>query len=152
MSDKKLSARASIRIHAPAADVFSAFVDADRMRRFWFHREDGQLAAGKPSTWFLGDAPDAYSFEVNVRKLVEPRAIQIEWQGPDGRFTQVTWSIDACVTGDTVLTIEETGFAGEADAVVSRVIDSTCGFNQVVVAAKAFIEHRIAVNVVNDHA
>lgn len=152
MPDENLTARARIRVRAPAADVYRAFVDAARMRQFWFHRQDGQLVEGESSTWLLGDAPGAYAFEVIVRKLVEPVEIQIEWQGTDGRFTQVTWSIEATDDGDTVLSIEESGFAGEADAIVGQVVDSTGGFNQVVVAAKAYLEHGIAVNVVTDHA
>ena len=54
--------------------------------------------------------------------------------------------------GDTILTIEESGFVGSSEAIVARVLDSTGGFNQVVVAAKAFIEHGIGLNVVASHA
>ena len=54
--------------------------------------------------------------------------------------------------GDTILTIEESGFAGSQEAIVERALDSTGGFNQVIIAAKALIEHGVAVNVVAAHA
>ena len=36
--------------------------------------------------------------------------------------------------------------------IVAQVVDSTCGFNQVIIAAKALVEHGIELNVVADHA
>ena len=48
-----------------------------------------------------------------------------------------------------MLTIEESGFAGAQDTVLKQALDSTGGFNQVVVAAKALVEHGIAMNVVS---
>jgi hypothetical protein len=75
----------------------------------------------------------------------------IVWER-DGAFTQVTWSVEETEQGDTILTIEESGFTGSSDAIVEQAIDSTGGFNQVIVAAKAFIEHGIGMNVVADHA
>ena len=87
-----------------------------------------------------------------MKKLREPGCIEIEWTGPDGNATTVAWSIRGSDNGDTILTIEESGFVGSSEAIVARVLDSTGGFNQVVVAAKAFIEHGIGLNVVASHA
>jgi uncharacterized protein YndB with AHSA1/START domain len=120
------------------------------MSRYWFTRRDGGLKEGESVSFYMGPEAGAFSFDVQVIAVREPRQIVIEWGGPDETATQVTFSFDETEEGDTILTVEETGFAdGE---VVQRVLDSTGGFNQVVVAAKAFIEHGIAVNVVADHA
>ena len=152
MNTSKLSAKSRIRIRRTPAEVFAAFADAEKMSKFWFVRRDRGLAEGEKSTWFLGAGPDAYSFDVHVKELREAERIVIDWQGPDGNYTQVVWEFEAVDDGDTILTIEETGFTGDSEAIVAQVVDSTCGFNQVIVAAKAFIEHGVELNVVKDHA
>ena len=152
VTTNNLTARASIRIAKPPAEVFAAFVDAEAMSQFWFTRRDRGLREGESVTWFLGSDADAFSFDILVKKIREPGCIEIEWTGPDGNATTVVWSIRRSDNGGTILTIEESGFVGSSEAVVARALDSTGGFNQVVVAAKAFIEHGIGLNVVASHA
>ena len=152
MSVKNLTASARIRIRRSPADVFAVFADARNMSKFWFTRLDDGLIEGEKSTWFLGSGQDAYSFDVQVKELCEPNKIVIEWEGPDGHPTQVVWSFDETDDGDTILAIEESGFVGSSEDIVERVVDSTCGFNQVIVAAKALVEHGVELNVVADHA
>ena len=110
------------------------------------------MKEGQAVTWFVGDGDDAFSFDVFVRKILEPETIVIEWVGLDGKQTQVSWSFESTEDGDTILTIEETGFSGSDDAIVERALDSTGGFNQVLIAAKALIEKGVELNVVADHA
>ena len=152
MSFQDQSAKARIRIRRPRSEVFAAFADAEKMSKFWFSRQDSGLTEGETSTWFLGVGPDAYSFEVQVKEFCEPERIVIEWQGLDGHYTKVTWTFEEVNEGHTILTIEESGFSGDGKSIVARIVDSTCGFNQVIVAAKALVEHGIELNVVADHA
>ena len=152
MKTDDLSARARIRIRSAPGDVFKAFASAEQMSRFWFTRRDGDLCEGQSSVWSLGSDADAFSFAVHVKRVREPKEIEIEWEGPGGSLTRVLWSFEPTDAGETLLTIEETGFSGSDDDVVRRVLDSTGGFNQVIVAAKAWVEHGVALNVVEDHA
>lgn len=152
MDNNKLTAKACIRIRKPAVEAFAAFADAENMSKFWFTRRDDGLKEGSPVTWSLGSEEDAFSFEVLVRTIRKNESIVIEWEGPDGKPTRVSWNFEETDDGDTILTIEETGFSGSDEAVVERVLDSTGGFNQVIVAAKALIEHGVELNVVSDHA
>lgn len=77
--------------------------------------------------------------------------IVIEWEN-GGEHTRVAWSIEGTAEGDTILTIEESGFTGSRQSIIERALDSTGGFNQVTVAAKALVEHGVELNVVADHA
>lgn len=154
VNSSSLTARARIRINSEPEAVFAAFAEAEQMRRFWFTRTDDGLKAGETCRWSLGSGDDAFSFEVRVIDVDPPRRIVIEWPGVDGSHTRVEWRIEQAEKGDsagTVLTIEESGFSGSDADVVRRVLDSTGGFNQVIVAAKSLIEHGAAVNVVADH-
>ena len=146
------SAKAEIRIRRSPSEVFTAFADANEMSKFWFTRRDDGLREGESVSWFIGDGEDEISFEVRVKELNRPNKIVIEWPGHNGKYTQVTWSIDETEEGDTILTIEESGFTGSSDAIIERALDSTGGFNQVIIAAKALIEHGVELNVVADHA
>lgn len=151
MNTDNLSAKARTRIRRPPSEVFAAFADASAMSKFWFTRRDDGLNEGETVSWFIGSGEDAISFDVRVKELSRPSRIVIEW-GHDGEHTQVTWSIEETAQGDTILTIEESGFTGSSEAIVERALDSTGGFNQVIIAAKALIEHGVELNVVADHA
>ena len=152
MSVENLSAIARTKVRRPMSEVFSAFADAEKMSRFWFTRKDNGLVEGQAVTFYMGPEEGAFSFDVQVKAVNEPHQIVTEWVGTDGNATQVTYSFDETEDGDTVLTIEETGFGGDAENQVAQALNSTGGFNQVVIAAKAMIEHDVSVNVVADHA
>ena len=152
MNIDRLSAKARTRIRKPPSEVFAAFTDAQNMSKFWFTRRDQGLKEGESVTWFLGSGEDAYSFDVLVKELREPYKIVIEWMGRDGSPAQVVWSFEETEEGDTILTIEESGYTGDREAIVERALDSTGGFNQVIIAAKALVEHGVELNVVTDHA
>jgi len=152
MSTDGLSAIAKTRIRRPADEVFSAFADADAMSKFWFTRRDAGLRQGETVKWFLGSGEGAYSFDVKVKEILRPGRIVIEWLGQDGSPALVTWTMEETDKGDTILTIEETGYSGSSDAIIERALDSTGGFNQVIIAAKAFVEYGVELNVVNDRA
>lgn len=152
MDRDNLAATARVIIRKPPQEVFGAFSDAGQMSKFWFSRDDKGLEQGQRSTWSIGTGEAAFSFDVMVKELNEPHKLVIEWVGPDEVATLVTWTFEETDSGDTVLSVEETGFTGSTEAVVARALDSTGGFNQVIIAAKALLEHGVAVNVVADHA
>lgn len=52
--------------------------------------------------------------------------------------------------GDTYVLVTETGFSGDGDTLVQRVIDSTTGFTFLLSSLKAFLEHDVVLRVVVD--
>ena len=152
MNTDNLSANARTLIRKSPSEVFAAFADARNMSKFWFTRRDHGLKEGESVTWFLGSGEDAFSFDVLVKELNEPHRIVIEWVGNDGNPAQVSWSFEETEEGDTILTIEESGYSGSREEIVKRALDSTGGFNQVIIAAKALVEHGVELNVVADRA
>ncbi len=121
------------------------------MSKFWFTRRDDGVKEGATITWFLGGGEDEITFDVRVEELRHPDKLAISWER-DSAITRVVWTLEATEKGEAILTIEESGFAGSDDAIVNQVVDSTGGFNQVIVAAKAWIEHGVALSVVTDRA
>ena len=134
-------ARATMLIRRPVEEVFNAFVDPVVTTRFWFSRSTGPLTAGKAVTWHW----DHYgvSGEVFVKAIEDNRRIKIEWPTP------VEWLF--LPRGDTTfVTITASGFVGTDDEQVAQAMGSTEGFNLVISACKALLEHGIELNLVAD--
>ena len=146
-----LAATAQTLIHKPVSEVFDAIVNPETMSKFWFTRRDDGLRAGETLTWYLGAQPNAPQFEVRVTSLVHPRLIVMEWENAGG-LTTVKWTFEGKSQDTTLLRVEETGYSGDPRTIIAAALDSTGGFNQVIIAAKAWLEHRAPINVVADHA
>jgi uncharacterized protein YndB with AHSA1/START domain len=139
--------KVGMRIRRPPREVFRAFVDPAVTTRFWFTKSSGKLTPGATVRWHW----EMYgvSTEVLVKEFEENRRILIEWGDGDEsttvEFRLVPWD------DDTYVQVTETGFVGDADAIVARVADSSSGFTNVLCALKALLEHDVELNVVVDH-
>ena len=142
-------ARAKSIVRARPEKVFEAFVNPEQMRKFWFYRTDHGLKPNESVMFYLGDEEGAFGFAADVLELIPYSLIHIQW-GDDTGKTDVKWHLEQTESGDTALTIEETGFSGSDEEIGALVIDRTTGWNQVIIAAKALIEHGVAINVVAD--
>lgn len=151
MRSSGLKATAQLRIRRPVREVYEAFVDPDVMTRFWFPKSSGRLDDAEIVEWRTGEGDGAVAIEVRVKSLEEDARILVEW-GAGGRFTSVEWTFEPMSDGTTFVRIEESGFAGTDDEALARALDSTAGFNLVIAAAKAFLEHGVELRVVEDHA
>jgi len=116
-------------IRKPVAEVFEAFVDPAITSNFWFSKGSTRLEAGK--------------------ELEQDRRILIEWPG-DGAPTTVEWTFRPRPDNSTFVSIANTGFAGDDDAIIEQIVGSTEGFTLVLAGLKAFLEKGIALNLVAD--
>ena len=151
MSAEGMNAKAQILIHKPGLEAFDAFAKPESMSKFWFTRRDDGLQEGESVIWFVGEQADAPQCKVQVKTLKCPSLIVMDW-GDTDEFSRVIWTFEARGANMTLLRVEETGFSGNSEAVIHSALDSTGGFNQVIVAAKAWLEHGVAINVVADNA
>jgi uncharacterized protein YndB with AHSA1/START domain len=141
-------AKAQMLIRRPAGDVFEAFADPAITSRFWFSKGSARLEAGANVTWSW----EMYGFStpISVKALEPARRILIDWGEPH-EATQVEWRFEPRGDDATFVTVRNWGFQGDAAKVVEQALDSTGGFNLVLAAAKAWLEHGIELNVVLDH-
>jgi uncharacterized protein YndB with AHSA1/START domain len=135
-------------IRRPAAEVFEAFVDPAITTQFWFTKSSGRLDAGKPVVWEW----EMYGASAQVVvKAIEPnRRILVDW-GDESGMTEVEWRF-AEQSGGTMVTITNTGFAGDDDSIVAQAVDSSQGFTIVLCGLKALLEHGIRLNLIADKA
>lgn len=101
-------------------------------------------------SWYVGTSEDAFEITVRVKSANKPHLLHIEW-GSGDQFTEVKWNFESRGDEETVVYIVESGFAGEQSEIVQAALNSTGGFNQMIAAAKALLEHNAQINVVTDH-
>lgn len=150
MTANEMTAKAQILIHKPCLEVFNAIIDPKIMSKYWFARNDKGLGTGKRVIWYVGTGKNAFEIEVHVKSIKAPSLLLFEW-GCGVSFTEVSCVCEQQTSEQTKLVIEERGFKGSHDEIVSQALDSTCGFNQAIVALKALLEHNVTINVVEDH-
>ncbi len=140
-------AQTGMLIRKPVAEVFEAIVNPAIITQFWFTKSSGRLEAGKQVQWEW----EMYGISIPVMTTtLEPNErIVIEWPGENGPTT-VEWRFTAHENDTTFLSITNAGFTGSGDELVKQVTDSTQGFSLVLAGLKAFLEHNIRLNLVED--
>jgi uncharacterized protein YndB with AHSA1/START domain len=133
----------------PVADVFEAVVDPEVTTRFWFTRSTGKLEAGKRVRWdweMYGQSAD-----VDVEAVEENERILMRWPAYEsGGQTTVEWTFTPHSDDMTFVTVANTGFSGDQEAIAKQAIGATEGFTLVLAGMKALLEHGIELNLVRD--
>ena len=139
--------KSGMLIREPIAEVFQAFVNPEITTKFWFTNSTGKLEAGKRITWTW----EMYnvSAQVIVKELEENKRIRIDWGDP-GAMTEVEWIFTPYENDSTFVSITNSGFQGDGDSVVAQALDSVRGFTTVHDGAKAWLEHGIKLNLIED--
>ena len=142
MSSAQNFAKAEMLIRKPVAEVFEAFVNPDITTRFWFTKSTGRLDKNKTVewTWEMYN----HSTPVTVTAVVLNQRIAIEWPTP------VEWTFTPKGNDTTFVSIVASGFTGTDDEKVAQALDSTEGFNLVISACKALLEHGIDLRLISD--
>ncbi len=144
---QKPVAKAEMLIRRPVEQVFEAFINPEVTTKFWFTKGSGRLEAGKQVKWEW----EMYnvSAQVSVREVEENKRILIEWQGYTGPTT-VEWVFTPYRDDATFVSVTESGFSGDGDAIVNSALGSTGGFTWLLAGLKAWLEHGIKLNLVAD--
>lgn len=131
-------------IRRPVAEVFEAFVNPEITTKFWFTKSSGRLEIGKIVRWDwemygVGDDVTVKEFEINKRLV-------IQWHSDS---TYVEWNFEPRGDGATFVKVSNWGFTGEN--LVAQALDAKGGYSFVLSGLKAWLEHRIELNLVLDH-
>lgn len=137
--------KAEMLIRKPVSEVFSAFADPAVTTKFWFTKSSGKLEAGKRVRWEwemygVGDDIDVNAVDPDTR-------IAFDWSFPKSNHVEMTFTPHA---KGTMVSIVNSGLRG--DDVIAEALDLTQGWNLVLVAVKAWLEHGINLNIVADKA
>lgn len=141
---------AQMVIRKPVREVFEAFINPDITSKFWFSKGSAPLQTDTTVTWEW----EMYNVSavVKVVAIEQDKSIIIDWGDEENGFTRVEWQLEATSDTSTFVTITEQGFAGTGDEVLAKALDSMGGFSYVLAGAKAWLEHDVALRLVEDHA
>lgn len=137
----------ALLIRRPPEVVFEAFADPAVTTKFWFTKGSRRLEPGAKVRWDW----EMYGVhaDVVVREIEHGRRILMDWGDEAGGFTQVEWTFEPKGEG-TFLRVVNSGFPGSGDEQVAAALDSLGGFNLVLAAAKAWLEHGINLELIAD--
>ncbi|RMZ58287.1 polyketide cyclase [Chryseobacterium nematophagum] len=135
---------AQMLIRASIEDVFEAFINPDLTVNFWFTKSTGRLEEGKTITWEW-DMYDARS-EVKVLQIIPNSLIKTEWGDPS---SAVDYEFKKMENG-TLVIIKSYGFSQTGEDLLKIINDNTGGFTTVLDGCKAYLEHGINLNLIED--
>lgn len=135
---------AQMLIRKPVEDVFEAFINPEVTTNFWFTKSTGRLEEGKTVTWKW----EMYNVESNVKviQIIPNKLIRTEWGNPS---TKVDYEFTEMEKG-TLVVIKSYGFTQTGDDLARIINDNTGGFTTVLDGCKAYLEHRIKLNLIED--
>ena len=144
-NNKSHTVETQMLIRKPASEVFQAFIDPEVTKNFWFTKSNSILETGKVITWEW----EMYGASANVivKELVQSQKIVIVWGNPS---TTVEFHFKSLSANTTYVTIINYGFELEGDALIDAIKDATGGFTTVLDGLKAYLEHGVKLNLIED--
>ncbi|MBB4805576.1 uncharacterized protein YndB with AHSA1/START domain [Chryseobacterium defluvii] len=135
---------AQMLIRRPVEEVFEAFINPEITTNFWFTKSTGRLEEGKTVTWeweMYGVKSD-----VKVEEIISDQLIRTIWGDP---VTNVDYEFKQMEKG-TLVVITSYGFIQTGEDLAKIINDNTGGFTTVLDGCKAYLEHRIRLNLIED--
>lgn len=132
-------------IRKPVTTVFQAFIDPKITTKFWFSKSSGPLEVGKRITWTW----EMYDVSTNVlvKDIIPNKTISTEWGDP---ATTVDYEFTALTDHTTYVVIKNYGFNLTGEDLIKAINDNTGGFTTVLDGLKAYLEHNIQLNLIED--
>jgi uncharacterized protein YndB with AHSA1/START domain len=121
-------------IRKPSAEVYAAFVEPDRIRRFWLASSSGQLVPDATVHWQFKIA--GAETDVVVIDAIPGKSLDLRWD--EDQPLRITFEDR---DGATLVGVQVTDFTGENPA--AQAIGSTSGFTLVLASLKMWLEQGI---------
>jgi uncharacterized protein YndB with AHSA1/START domain len=144
-NNKAKCAEAQMLIRKPVEEVFEAFINPSITKNFWFTKGSDKLEVNKSVTWSW----EMYNVSTPVvaKEILQNQKIVFEW---DNATKTVEINFKELDDDSTFVTITESGYDKTGDELIAAIKDSTGGFTTVLDGLKAFLEHRINLNLIAD--
>jgi uncharacterized protein YndB with AHSA1/START domain len=147
MDGNAIEAKAEMLVRRPVAEVFEAFINPEITAKFWFSKGSDRLEVGRTVRWEW----EMYNFSTTAaaKEIEENRRIVIEWSGYP-QPTEIEWIFTPRPDQTTYVSVFNRGFVGEDAQIIRNALDSTEGFAFVLAGLKAYLEHGVRLNLVDD--
>ncbi|MEX2483875.1 MAG: SRPBCC family protein [Brumimicrobium sp.] len=147
--------KAQMLIRKPVEKVFEAMVDPDITSNFWFTKSSGRVEPGQTLEWEWGQF--GVKDIVDIKEVKTNEFISLEWKLGELK-TLVEMNFEPYSASSTLLKVTESGFwesEPSKDKKLEEKIDvmlgQNGGWNLVLSNMKAWLEHKIDLNLIADH-
>lgn len=142
-------------IRKPVAEVFEAMVNPDITSKFWFTHGSGRVEAGKTLEWEWGQF--AIKDTVDILEVIPDKLISLNWALGDLKTT-VDITFEPKSPSTTYVKVIEKDFWNPDPArdkslipKIELMLGQTGGWAFVLASMKAWLEHKLNLNLIADH-
>lgn len=140
MNNQKLEIKAAIQILKPAAEVFEAIADPEKMSNYFISESSGRMEEGKNLNWrfpeFDMDVP------VRVGKIEKDKYISYYWDDPDGTELFVEITLTPKEKSATLVSITERSRENNEEG-IKWLKRNTEGWANFLACLKAYLEYGV---------
>lgn len=104
-SEIPLRIKAGLRVAKPAAEVFEAIVNPEKMRNYFISRSSGRMEGGSTVEWGFPEMD--MTFPVHVQNTEPGKLISFTWKNINGKDTVVNIALHAVNENTTYVVITE---------------------------------------------
>ncbi len=134
-----LEIKCRLQIAKPAAEVFEAIVDPDKMSNYFISKSTGRMEEGKTLTWHFPEFEEG--FPVRVGRIEKDRSITFYWDH-EGQENEVNLILEPDGQGQTVVTATEKGAQNDEKG-LAWLKGNTEGWANFLACLKAYLEYGI---------
>jgi uncharacterized protein YndB with AHSA1/START domain len=139
MENKKLGIKVEIQVLKPAAEVFEAIVNPEKMSKYFISKSSGRMEEGKTLIWKFPEFKT--EFPVRVRKIEENKFISFYWD-IDNLELLVEMTLAPVKRNFTVVTVTE-GSRDIDEKSIEWLMGNTEGWANFLACLKAYLEYGI---------
>ncbi|MBD3616212.1 MAG: SRPBCC domain-containing protein [Gracilimonas sp.] len=147
--------KAEMLIRKPVHEVFEAMINPEITSKFWFTKSSGRVEPGKTLEWEWGQF--GVSDTVDILEVRTNEYISLEWK-PGDLKTKVEMEFEPHSETSTLFKVTESGFWDSAPAEdekleekINLMLGQNGGWNLVLCNMKAWLEHKLDLNLIADH-
>lgn len=156
MNEKDLPVvKTKMLIRKPIAEVFEAMVNPDITSKFWFTKSSGYVETGKTLEWEWGQF--GVKDIVDILEVKTNEYISLEWKLGNLK-TLVEMEFESYSETSTLFKVTESGFWDSyptedenPEEKINLMLGQNGGWNLVLCNIKAWLEHKIDMNLISDH-
>ena len=127
-----------LKVRRPAAEVFDAVVNPDKLSRYFVQSASGALVEGTTVQWRFAEIPGEHP--VRVSRVVKDQAVTLEYDRPDGGKIVVEMVFLPLDASATTVQVNETGWRATPED-ISESYGNAGGWMHMMCCLKAFLEY-----------
>jgi uncharacterized protein YndB with AHSA1/START domain len=129
-----------LKVRRPAAEVFDAVVNPDKLSRYFVQSASAALVEGTTVQWRFAEIPGEHP--VRVSRVVKDQTVTLEYDRPDGGKIGVEMVFLPLDASATTVRINETGWGATSED-ISESYGNAGGWMHMMCCLKAFLEYGI---------